>query len=612
MEDTWANNLLLMQGKFSQASAEVSRVRRRPNAFYRLAWAARQEVLAAIHTAYLKDEKTVTVVSQNDLPETTCQATVLDTVLGFHTQQLKRRGLQASHISAATDCLDYGFCCGRFLLWPNRPAPYNIDYHVFSPDEVFLDWERNAEEGRFAIIEHCLSRDEFNEYALAFDFQNIERVPTTGSTSSALRDIRMGWTGPPIRPSESNKQYSFWECYLKLSLGGLPGIFLFFLPKDGDTLLAGPIPIKLPRLPFVIGQTILVPNVLVGESLAAVVRDPQETFNELMNCRIDNINLALRPIRVIQRGVGIDKYELAHAGAGDLSDIDAGNLQESITTLTTPDVTQGAFQEAQGAADLIRSLAGLPDHMTGTSGTPEGVVSQIYQAAAKKIDFVIGTFAQTYWHPWHELLLELLVGYDDDNVFNVAIQSAVVSKLPNLKQIPDVRRNVDLNCAIVLAHAEKQLTSDLEVYTALVREAAAANQQTMGMIQSGAQKPEGAAVFDTTRLLAFVLDRAGFRAIGDFLSPLPPPPSPPPPQPMIGEQQVQQTTQGQFLDPAGMMQQQTTKVVTKIPIVTSGAGATGGTPPPGGSQSPPPNVNPTPPAPPPPPPSPPLPSGGQA
>jgi len=573
LETSWVENMLLMQGRFSRLSSTTSQVRRRNASFYRLGWAARQEILSAIHTAYLKDEKTVSVIASNDLAGSVLQSEVLDLLLATHIQYLRKDwDLQCAHIAAAANCLDFGFSCGRFLAFPGVSSPYNIGFEVIPPDRLLLDWGRAPSQARFVIIEHWLCEEELNKFSSIFSFINQETLTEGVRPTSAIQDLRMGYAGPggntrfgiPIA-SDSDRFYHLWECYLRVHWGGRAICLRLFTDPYATTQLTDPIQIGN-RFPLVFGQAMLNPDVICGDSLAAVVRDPQETFNELMNSRLDNLALTLRPTRLIQRTFGIDKYELARAAAGDIIDVDYGpNIEEGIFTLHTPDVTQGAFQEAQNAANLIRGLAGLPDQLTGTSGTPEGVISQIYQAAAKKIDFLIGTFAQTYWRPWHDLLIDIISQNDDDAIFQRALQSALVGKTdPERYAQINIRQQTDVNCQVILAHATKQLPADMSVYLGIINQASTLNQQTLALISAGVLKRENAILFDGAKMLAYTMDRAGIRGARDFMVPIPPPPPPAPSQEET-VQGVEQTQRTQVIEPTGIARQ-INRISTKFPI----------------------------------------------
>lgn len=591
LETVWIDNLLLMQGRFSKLSSVESQVRRRNASFYRLGWAARQEILAAIHTAYLKDERTVSIVPSNEFPPSLIQANVLDYMISLHTQVLRRDwDLQSAHITAAGNCLDFGFCAGRFLIFPAEKVapPYNIGFEIISPDRILLDWGRGWAQGRFAIVEHWLCEEEISKFVDVFSFFNLDSLVPNTRPDSVIQDLRMGFAGPhwlgrsgageALSPSDSDKLYKIWECYLKVYMGGRATCLRMFTNEYANVAFTSPTPMGS-SFPIVLGQSMLNPDVISGETLASVVRDPQETFNELMNSRLDNLALTLRPTRMIQRGLGIDKYELARAAAGDIIDVDAGpNLQDGIYTFQVPDVTQGAFQEAQNAADLIRGLAGLPDQLTGTSGTPEGVISQVYQAAAKKIDFLIGTFSQTYWRPWHDLLLELVVNNDSEELFQQALQNALMGK-PDAQQYQgfNPRQHADLNCQVVLAHATKQLPSDLELYTNLINQASSINQQTVALVNAGLQPREKTMLFDSVKMLAYTMDKAGIRGAKDFMIAIPPPPPPPPPPPIQGTQQTQQT---QVLEPTGVARQ-INRITTKFPVTKEAPQQQGPEAPPG-------------------------------
>ena len=568
-ERLWASNLLLMQGNFSYYSATQSQVRRRNNSYYRLGWAARQEILAAVHTAYLKDEKTASIVAQNELPFSAAQSAVFETLFEMHIQYLRRySNLLVNHIRAATNALDYGFCCGRFLVRPNIPAPQNIVYEVFPPDEVLLDWGKNEDSSRFAVIQHWYTPEELQAISVSYNFINMDCLTPTSYPSSTLKDIRMGRSGPGsyTTPYSSGKVYAIWECYIWMMLpnDAEPHPYLFFTDENSRTILTPPLRLPTNKFPIVIGQMMLNPGIICGDSLAEIVRDPQETFNELMNARLDNLALVLRPTRLVHRDCGIDKYKLARASAGDLIEVDPGPpLNESIFTLETPDVTQGAFQEASNAALLIRSLAGLPDQNIGTSGTPEGVISQVYQTAAKKIDFIIGTFAQTYWRPWHETLLDLIGAYDDDSIMAMAI-GCVQQSRPNQIPLEAIRTTLDINLGIVLAHAAKQLPSDLEAYINLVQQAAAVNQQTLSLVGNGVQARETSVLFNTAKLLEFAMDRAGIRGVKDFIMPMAPAPQQPPQTKTVEGKQTQDQTQ---VVEGGQLVRTIYKTKNQIPIV---------------------------------------------
>ncbi len=584
-ERLWAENLLLMQGQFSSYSAGESTVRRRNSSFYRLGYAARQEVLAALHTAYLKDEKTATIIAQNETEFAATQSAVYGMLFETHIQYLRRySSLLVNHLRAVGNAIDYGFCCGRFIHRPNVGPPYNIVFEVFPPDEVLLDWGANEDSSKFAIIQHWYTAEELQAMARAHGFENLDALAPTSRSNTLLRDIRMGRSGPTSQtvPSTSQGLYAVWECYLWLMLPNdeAPRPYLIFTDENARTPLTSPLPLPLKRFPLVVGQLMLNPGIICGVSLAEVVRDPQETFNELMNSRLDNLALVLRPVRLVSADVGIDKHGLARAGAGDLIEVSPGPaLNESIFTLETPDVTRGAAEEAQNAAFLIRSLAGLPDQTLGTSGTPEGVVSQVYQAAAKKIDLIIGTFAQTYWRPWHETLLDLVAAYDDDNAVAVAMQ-CVATLRPSQVPPPQMRVGIDVNLGVVLAHAARQLPSDLEVFINLVQQAALVNQQTLGLVQSGIQARETATLFDTAKLLSFAMDRAGVRGVRDFLLPIPMPPAQAPPQVVQGKQATEQT---QVVE-GGQVIRNIQKVKTQFPV-TQQIPVNQGQPPEGGAPS---------------------------
>lgn len=173
---------------------------------------------------------------------------------------------------------------------------------------------------------------------------------------------------------------------------------------------------------------------------------------------------------------------------------------------------------------MIRSLAGLPEGLPGTSGTPASVISQVYNTSSQKLDLLIATFADSYWRSWHQQLLQLI---------SVIVPDVLLSQIAPQIPVEMVRSAMSQKCGIDISHTS---SSGREDGTRILDILAAALQvnDRMGALVSGGLVQGPVPIVNLPALVAEVMGKFGCGGSSKFFTYIQPPPPPPPPPEMPG------------------------------------------------------------------------------
>ena len=578
-ETDWCTLQHVVRGvPISTGKKLFSDIRNDYNKQYHMAWSVATQIESALYDAFVRDTQSIGIVATSSAQFSNLVAAIYGVLFDRANANFRSyKAVGRQHRKAILNCIDYGFCLGIFRVGNPVSADrlnYDLSYEVLPPDRLFLDWQvEDFSDMRLIIVEHYLPEPDFKSYAQFYNFVNSEKSHLERMPYSQLREIRntvrpqSGSYGSPRRYPIAEGVHVIWECYARW--GGQ--VVRYFTTNFAQDLLMEP-EVCPGGMPFVNGEIYSGRGTFLGLSLLSVLEAPQETFNEIYNSQLDNDYQMLRPKWLIgTSGAGINPRDLLDHWAERVHFVD--NL-DSFKMLEYPNVNQQTGASIAKVEGMMRGFAGLPEQLTGTSGTPDETISQVYSVATKKLNLILGSFSDTYWKPWHNKLLDMLAFYSTDAAFADACAAAhaqpfkkddggdaslmrmlggdMLEQMQAKEFISDLRLKYRTSCEVEMAHVSLGNLEGVNMYKMLLESADKVNASILALVANGTLKREDAKIINEATLMKQLMQKAGVKGVGAILTKLALEPPPPPPQ------QPQQAPPGMGgqIDPAMMQQLQ--------------------------------------------------------
>lgn len=514
MEQTWADGLYRLQGTWTNWQKEENKLIGEDKTKFRFVGSILKQIQAAIYTAYLKDKKTVEVVPSSDMKEDEMYASVCDQVMGTYTNYLRQYdGLSAQHQNALENVFTHGYALGRLRMPFGRRG---LSYEVIPPERTLIDWRLpSIEKSEIIILEHYLNPGEWAEFCEATGYADDGTVIPQIPQHSLLRDARMNMPTQYLSVIPelvvNRPAYVVWECYVRM--GSDWGVV--YTDNLCQRLLSNYIPV--PFLPIIAGYAYYVAHRLVGDTITSWGADAEDAANRLCNARRENVIMKINAPILYPTGLNLDLKTILKDGlkAGQLLFVDDPN---SVRFLEIPDATQSAFMELSYLEGILNNLAGLPSQQIGTSGTPGETVSQIYETQAKKLDLLCGTFSETYWEPFHRMLVRMLCYYGPDHLFERAIRSVysgemIVVDAPSREEF---REFDPLRANFFVAHTNYSSQERAKTLVEMASQLSTMNNVTLQLHQQQLLPRDQITIYDPTIMLSKAMNEMGLRGVEAF------------------------------------------------------------------------------------------------
>lgn len=202
--------------------------------------------------------------------------------------------------------------------------------------------------------------------------------------------------------------------------------------------LSEPVPLKKVYWhglrPYVLGVSHIESHKIFAAGSPEIWSGLQEESNEITNQRLNNVKLTMNKKFIIQSDAQVDLGALLRNQPGSVVFTD--DVDKDIKELSTPDVTQSSYLEADRLSQAFNELAGnfnpsagLVDKQADSSRTNQMLNSNM----SVLVEFQLKTFAETYVTPMLSLLDRVEQEYETDR----SVLELVGRKAGVLKNIPE-------------------------------------------------------------------------------------------------------------------------------------------------------------------------------
>ena len=213
---------------------------------------------------------------------------------------------------------------------------------------------------------------------------------------------------------EESKEFELYECYVRWDVNkdGRPVDLIVVIEYETGTILRVEYN-KLPLRPVVLFPHLVMPGNLYPMGVIQMIEGVQLEAEELHNMRLDNVQLALAPMRVVRRGSGVKINEEYHPAKTILVDD-----PEDFNVFKFPDVVPSALQAEMVAKQYASEASGANPQMGGfdqSQGNRIGATGT--QFLARQGDTVLDSIREGLSEAFTELgllfILQLMVHIDE-------------------------------------------------------------------------------------------------------------------------------------------------------------------------------------------------------
>jgi hypothetical protein len=527
----WVKNMHLSKGVFDEDELKRSAVRKRSKIFFRKIWATTWRILASFHAAFLRDPDNFSIEGR-DLRADPATAKVLQKMVEYRRDVMMRKeSLFLKFIWGFQNILNFGWTVG-LLSWETNEdtGKDGPTFRLFPNEQVFADFASETKENmRFIIFEDFMTKDEME----SLDYKNIDKAKPMGAPSSQLRAARYIDSRDPLQNPGENEypaggrykdeqqeehfdKYrvykSFWWDKGKMMYSVTDLEDIEFVPPEesvyGD------------RFPVVMGTCLTEAHKMVGEGFPEPMEGPQESYNHNLNQRKDNVALSLNGMSIVSRFGGVDYQSLVNSRPGGVVMADDIN---AVKERDIPDVTQGAYMEANADDGMMQELGGVTAQHLGLGRNEKATVAQINQVEGNaKIDLYIAIVGETFVRDFYSQLAYLIQRFEtDEKIFSIANEELRREGFKG-EEIFDLDFEADAIVNVGLGTVGRQ--QEIQQTMLAMDRAIMSNQAMVGLASAGLVPPEGLTLFNTNAFIEDVLPKLGKKDLNRYFINVPPPP----------------------------------------------------------------------------------------
>ena len=531
-EGRWAKNINIVKGIFPADEMARSKVRGRSKLYFRKVWSNNMRLLAALHSAFIRELDNFKIEGRGE--EDVVKAKILHFMTEYRRDKMMRsQGLFMKFIHGFLDILECG-CAPGILHWDKeKDSP---DFTPFPPEQVYPDFAGAvAQDMQFIHFEAFITMDEMKRNG----FENLDCASPVTAPYNAVRAARNVNHRDPLQNPQENEyaapgKHNHGEQ--EASANGKYRIFHSFYRKGGKVYSCvtngdmneyhkSPKPGKFgDRFPVVLGLALPVAHRLIGEGFPEAQEGPQESYNDTLNRRKDNVALAMNKSTIVSRFGNVDLQSLVNSRAGAFTladDVDA------VKERNIQDVTQSAYMEASVDDAMMQELSSVTDTKLGQSKNEKATTASInLQESNAKIDLFISIVGETYIRPFYSLLAYMIQKFEtDETVFRVANQTFrkknPETPLPyDIYEVDDFEADCIINIGLGTVGREVEVKNGFLLMDRMIM----SNQAAANMMKLGAVPPGGMKVFDMTEVVTEIMPKLGYKDVSRFVVKIPVPP----------------------------------------------------------------------------------------
>ncbi len=535
-QDRWAKNIRLVKGVFSEEEVTRSKVRGRSKLFFRKTWSNNIRILASFYQAFLKDPDNFKIFGR--LGEDEVKAGILQILTEYRRDKMMRHhGLFRKLINGFLDILECGVA-PALLTWKKKDGYDGPCFKSYAPEQCYPDMTAETpDEMGYILFEDYLSLEQMKEGG----FENIDLVQPITSPYNVVRSSRYLNKRDPIHGSGENEYpapgkvgnkaeaYDTGKKYRVFHSFYRKGGKIMYAVASGDFAVYHKAPKESPygkKIPAILGICLPLAHQLMGEGFPEPQEGAQESYNDTINRRKDNVALFMNRGTIVSRFGNVDLQSLVNSRPGGVTLAD--NV-EAVKERQMGDITQSAYVEAAADDGMMQELSGVTDIKLGTSKNEKATTASINQAeAGAKIDFFIAMVAETYIREVFSILSYLEQEFESDRaIFRIANQT-FRKKNPGVSLPYDVTDVDDFEADCVVEVGPGTVGRELEIRQTFIGmdRGIMANQSTLGILKTGVVPPEGLEIINITQFWTDYMGKIGHKNTDKYKIRLPPPPPP--------------------------------------------------------------------------------------
>lgn len=530
----WAKNIRLVKGVFGEDETTRSKVRGRSKLFFRKTWSNNMRLLASFYQMFLKDQDNFKITGR--LGEDDAKAAILQILTEYRRDKMMRHhGLFRKFINGFLDILECGFA-PALLTWKKKGGYDGPCFKSYAPEQVFPDMAAETpDEMGYILFEDYLSKNQMEEDG----FENLDKVQPINSPYNIVRNSRHvdnsdpimgsgeneypepGTTGENAPSFDSGKKYRVFHCFYR------EGGKVYFSVASGDFTVWHKKPKESAygkKIPAILGICLPLAHKLAGEGFPEPQEGAQESYNDTINRRKDNVALFMNRGTIVSRYGNVDLQSLVNSRPGGVTLAD--NV-EAVKERQMGDITQSAYAEAAADDGMMQELSGVTDTKLGQLKNEKATVASINQAeSGAKIDFFGAMVAETYVREFYSLLAYLEQQFETDkDVFRVA-NATLRKKSPALAPGYEVMDVDDFEADCIVDVGPGTVGRELEIRQTFIGmdRGIMANQGTLAILKTGAVPPEGLEIINVTQFWTDYMGKIGHKNTDKYKIRLPPPP----------------------------------------------------------------------------------------
>lgn len=534
-EAQWARNKKLMKGIPLEDRTTRSEVRQRNKTYFRKIWSMGLRLIAALYNAFLRDYKSFRVGAVDTLDDPR-KAAVHQKLMEYRIRKMNRKDdLFLRHVWAFYDIWENGWCANKLSWYYNEELKEDRPkYTSYPPEQVFPDFSADTKQNmKYYIFKNYLSMDDLE----SMKYENLDKAVPIGVPSNELRSVRHTGTQDPLQ-NPGQKEYAtpgryaegsdtgsmpkglyeVWECFYKKG-----GKWKFCVTHKGEAFAKKPIDSPYgDTMTIIMGQCLIEPHKLISEGFPQSLEGPQESFNFNLNMRKDNVALAMNKPSIVARYSNVDLNALLNRGPGKAVLADDPN---SVKEMDIQDVTQSAYNEAQLDIGMMEDVSGITAAVNGISNSNSATESQInLSQGSAKLDLYTAIIGETYMKDFIWTLGELIQRFEtDETAFRIAQQEMQIATGLDHSDVYDLDYEADFEIEVGLNVGREQ---EIRQSMLILDRGAMFNQQQIGLMQVGAQPPEGFKLFNGLALFEDIMKSIGKKDFSRYWISMGSPPQP--------------------------------------------------------------------------------------
>lgn len=550
-EYRWAKNIRLVKGLFDDAEMARSKVRGRSKLFFRKIWSNNIRLLASFQAAFLRDLDSQFRVVGRGAEDVEPKAKILQFMAEYRRDQmLRKNGLFTKFINSFLDMLETGVAPALMCWNYVKGKKDEPDFYSYPPEQVYPDFSaETTAEMRYCFFETFVSREKMIEDG----YENIDEVQPATAPYNQVRAARNINFKDPLQNVVADTEYPSPGKYNDGSKDNRYGgkqkyrIMRSFYVKDGKVMTcvtSGDFRVhhvketESPygdRMPVMLGRCLPIAHKLVGEGFPEVEEGAQESFNDTINRRKDNVALFMNRGTIVSRFGNVDLQSLLNSRPGGYTLADS---PDAVKEREMGDITQSAYIEANSESDMMQELSGVMDSTLGKMRNEKATSASINQAeSSAKLDLFIAMIAETFMREFFSILVYMIQRFEtDENIFRVANERYRQELAKDGKPMPPggyIMDVDDFDADIIIQIGPGTVSRDIEIKNGvmLMDRMIQSNQAMTALAQTGAMPKGGLKYFDVSTFAAAELaPKIGYKNIDKYIVNV----QPPPPQPAPG------------------------------------------------------------------------------